>query len=165
MDLKSRTVIACGRGGQSGGIDGTCGHVITDNFHPVDVNDRAIVALEADAQIGDRGGVRDSKGGAEIIGERARSDDGSFAAVTETKLGSASGPRGIIITGRGPVWVRELAVIPVFPDGARRDELSMNRERHEECDGGHKGRQFRALDLHKMGVVNLLSEVESSRAF
>ena len=122
-------------------------HVRAHDLVAVEVDDRAVVALELELERGDRPDVAHREDPAEVGGDvvaggagrraRAAVHDGGFAAVAIAELGRALRPAAVGEGRRAPGGALVAAVVEVAPGRAQRDQevahvLGQRRRRRGE---------------------------------
>ena len=124
---------------QSGISHRARGHVATEDFHAVQVNDHAIIPLQPDQQVGVGEDIGNIEGMAEVVGDvrfakavRA-GEERSFIILrrprAEPELGHAIRPAGIIKRPRPPRDACVRAGIEIAPDGSGGDQGGLRGQR------------------------------------
>ena len=123
-NVRAEGVFGAGAGGGEGQVSDRAGrHVAAEDFHAVEIHDRAIVADEAEDEVGEGGRVGGDEGLAEVGGDvfvrgvGAVAHFGDFVAVSETELRRAAGPAIIVVFDGAPGVALIRAVVELLPDG------------------------------------------------
>ena len=159
---KSRAIVGGTRRGEGRTGDGTGWHVVTQDLGAVEIDDDAVVALDAQVQRGDEGGVGDDERAAEIRGDvfarRVRTEAHACddPGIGIAQRSAAAEPR-VVIEGQAlPVLRAEIhAGIEVFPGRQSGDELALGRcaraEGREAKQGEEEGGEL--LGMHGGGAL------------
>ena len=100
------------------------GQVAAEDFHPVQIDHRAVVAQHPHDQVGERGQVGDGEAPPEVGGDvfagrtGAVADHGGFVAVAVTQLGGAGRPGRVVEVRSPPGRALIGAVVEILPAAA-----------------------------------------------
>ena len=139
VDLGLGGVVDAGQGAGGGG-DGAGGHVGAGEFGAVEVDDGAVVASDAQDEVGDGVGAGDGEGvsgvdGDGAVGRVGAAGDAGGDGVAVAEWCGADGPGGVVV-GEGAPGGAEVGAPVVEPPGSAE---AHRRDRHGA--GGHRGRR------------------------
>src|SRR4051794_18820739 len=95
MRGKGSTIVGGSRRSESVESNRSSRHIIAKNFHAIEINDCAVIALELRAQVGDRTGIGDVERAAIIISDESGRVGGRLTAIAKAQLGGPRDPTGI----------------------------------------------------------------------
>ena len=142
---KIRAIIRRGRGGQGQVADGAGRHVLARHLRAVEINDAAIVALEADGQrhehrrIGDHERAPEIGRDESVVRIRSEAHHRRLIAVPIAQLGRAAGPSPIVEIRPDPVRAKVRARVQILPNSSCGNE----RDRRFAAGRQHGAKQER----------------------
>ena len=172
-------IVAGRRRGEGRAADRARRHVVAQHFGAVEIDDDAVVALDAQVQRGDEGGVGDDERAAEPGGDVfarrvwTEADGGDNPGIGVAEGSAAAGPCAVIEGQALPALRAEIrAGIEVFPGRQGGDEPALGRRARAERDAAEQGEEEdgELLGMHGGGALRcgkklkFLSRLRNDRA-
>ena len=168
VDFEEAALVGAGLRRERPVVDGARRHVAAKHLDAVQVDDRAVVAQQAQRQSREAARVRDHERVAKIAGDelvgggRTVADDGRLVAVAVAELRRPHLPAGVSEARSPPRRPLVAAVVLVTPDRAARDQRRRSgglghgdsRQLGVEAEVGARGPRLVHFDRHHVGAVH-----------